>query len=221
MQLLILLILLILQCATSSKESCTKNPGENLEWIPLGKINGIDTFKANLPDSGILAVRGKTVIHSHISNIMGTFCNVSLNLKWVDMLSKMEVHPLNGNVELVHQIYKMPFINSREFLITREFDYNSRKKEVTVHYESHLDPRFPIVKGMVRATSPFTHWIFTAIDKQNTQVELSTAVDAGGSVPQWIVNQLQINFPSKSILGLEKITQQNLAEPLKNLVNWV
>lgn len=50
-------------------------------------------------------------------------------------------------------------------------------------------------KQYVRVISLNNQWTFTEINNNETKVELTTAINPGGSVPSWLVRKVSVNAP--------------------------
>ena len=66
-------------------------------------------------------------------------------------------------------------------------------------------------KGVIRAESPLTRWIFESRDSNEgvgTYVDVETLVDNKGSLPAWLVNMIQGSWPYKTLSALQKLSSQ-------------
>ena len=140
----------------------------------------------------------------------------------------MDCRP-DGAVDTVHQVSKLPWpLSKREVVLQRRWSYeNSPGKTVTVRYRSVLDPRAPLPlpgANTVRAESPHTLWRFQALHPSpgydtgdsssngtcaaaQTRVEVQVIVSAGGSVPAWLVNQVQRRWPLTALAAFDRLVQ--------------
>ena len=128
--------------------------------------------------------------------------------------------------EIVYQYYRLPpLISDRDFVFNRSWSFTPSAKRVIVDYRSieGMTDLFTAEdswtkqdkKGVIRAESPLTRWIFESFGKDATYVDVETLVDNKGSLPAWLVNMIQGSWPYKTLTALQKLSSQ--AERLKSM----
>merc|ERR1712046_271870 len=90
--------------------------------------------------------------------------------------------------EIVYQYYGLPlFVSDRDFVFNRSWSFKPSTKRVIVDYQSiegmtHLFTAEDSWtkrknKGVIRAESPLTRWIFESFGEDATYVDVETLVD--------------------------------------------
>ena len=121
--------------------------------------------------------------------------------------------------EIVYQYYGLPlFVSDRDFVFNRSWSFTPSTKRVIVDYQSiegmtHLFTAEDSWtkrknKGVIRAESPLTRWIFESFGEDATYVDVETLVDNKGSLPAWLVNLIQGSWPYKTLSALQKLSSQ-------------
>lgn len=117
--------------------------------------------------------------------------------------------------DVIYQYYDFPWpINDRDMVLQRKITFDAAKGEVFVDIKSVVDVNFPEVKDVIRGESPVAYWSFKW-DKalQRTSLEGAVVVDLKGSLPAWLINQLQKMWPSKTINGLKDVARRGSSLP--------
>lgn len=151
----------------------------------------------------------------------------------------MDCRP-DGALDTVHQVVKLPWpLSRREILLQRRwaYEYSAPRDPdvagtVTVRYQSVLDDRAPLPlpgANTVRAESPHTLWRFQALRPPSptvddgagngtcagasaaTRVEVQVIVDSKGSIPMWLINQVQRRWPLTALAAFDRLVQAGMA----------
>ena len=121
--------------------------------------------------------------------------------------------------EIVYQYYGLPpLVSDRDFLFNRSWTFTPSAKRVIVDYRSVAEMEYLFTsedswtkkqnKGVIRAESPLTRWIFESFGKDATYVDVETLVDNKGSLPAWLVNMIQGSWPYKTLSALQKLSSE-------------
>ena len=221
--------------------------GDSNDWQSIGKVGGVETFvKPDDPVTRTKAVKGTLGIPVHISNVLGVFVDASVAPQWVDLLSEMselrfeqqqctsgdsafvksiaQMDPAlikPEDVEVVHQEYGFPWpLQPRDFVLLRQFKYDAEQKSVDVYYESIEDLRLPPKDGVIRGVNIYSRFYFSATAEGGTYIEVETQVDLKGSLPSFVINQIQKLWPMKTLGALKTVTQKGVSAPLARIADW-
>ena len=239
--------LILLSCLFCMSAMVQCRVDANDDWQSIGKVGGVETFvKPDDPVTRTKAVKGTMTIAVHISNVLGVFVDASVAPQWVDLLTEMselrfEQQQCTSNdsafvksisemdpslvrpedVEVVHQEYGFPWpLQPRDFVLLRQFKYDAEKKAVDVYYESIEDLRLPPKDGVIRGVNIYSRFYFRATAEGGTYIEVETQVDLKGSLPSFVINQIQKLWPMKTLGALKTVTQKGVTAPLARIADW-
>ena len=72
----------------------------------------------------------------------------------------------------------------------------------------------------VRAVTTRAYWRLKAIDDESTHVAVEVHTDPKGSLPAWLVNMIQKDWPRDTILGLTKRSLVGDIKPDAKVADW-
>lgn len=76
--------------------SCNNVPFFVLSRQLIEDTGGFRTFASRVPGSGLLSLRGETVVNEHIGRLYTSFLNTTSTLDWVRFLVEAEELPTSG-----------------------------------------------------------------------------------------------------------------------------
>lgn len=126
--------------------------------------------------------------------------------QWVPYLSQSRVlHRFSENEKLEYSLFRAPWPAS-----DRDFVYRMtllHQDDVTISYSmvSEIHSLMPENDGVIRADLIESIYTLTAIDAQQTQVELIFLADPKGWLPVWIINIIQKALPYLMLKNLRDI----------------
>ena len=132
-----------------------------------------------------------------------------------------QIRRLNSNEKLVHQGYDMPWpITDRDFVMNQTAKYNSETKEFTLQFKSVEAEDMPVQKCCVRAMAYRTFWYLKNNSDGTTKVIVEVYADPKGSLPPWLINMIQKDWPYNTITGLLKFAKNNKVIPDAKISGW-
>ncbi|CAM9125560.1 unnamed protein product, partial [Ectocarpus fasciculatus] len=207
--------------------------GVDSDWIHVStSSDGINTFKKEKSIDGLHSFRGTAVVDVHISLVLGSFCNVSEAVHWIDMLKSMTKYSneieSTGSWDIIHQWFDLPWpVADRDLVMRRQWFIDHRYRNITVMYRSIVDPRIPDITGVIRAHSARTVWRFQAVPNPNyqagatfTRIEIETILDSKGSLPAFLSNYIQRGYPKTIIGALVALATRNISAPDARFLKW-
>jgi hypothetical protein len=98
--------------------------------------------------------------------------------------------------------------------------YDASAKVFTIDYQSVEDAALPPKKDFVRAVALQTYWRLEKVSDTRTKIEVEVHTDPKGSLPPWLINMIQKDWPWKTISGLVKRASQSDIQPDPRVSDW-
>ena len=92
---------------------------------------------------------------------------------------------------------------------------------LTIQMNSGLNPKKPVIDGVVRGEIVDSKFVLKAIEPGKTWFSCEVLADPKGDIPKWVVNLFQKGWPRDTIEGLRAQVQKPVVvenETLKRLV---
>ncbi len=167
------------------------------DWKLSGREKGIEIYRRDVPGSGIIALKGQGTVEAPLWKVASILLDTKRAPQWVDSLEESRVLRrlgLNRYIEYNH-IRGPLIIKDRDFVSEVTIDVDPLAKSFALIYRSTDDASVPsthhvrgeIVAGSFRATS---------LEKdKRTELTAELQADPKGSIPKWVVNFFQKNWP--------------------------
>jgi len=215
-------IVVVLIGVLSLLVSAPVQAGGGAGWDALGTKSGVQVERKVMPDSPLFAFRGEGTFDVDIGRLVSVLKNADIAVEWVDLMTEHTVLKQVGeNKNLIYESYGLPWpISDRDYLMHEQYNYDDAKKVFTISYESVEDAAKPPREDHVRAMAFRTFWRLTMVDSDTTHVEVEVFTDPKGSLPAWLINLIQKDWPWKTIDGLVKRSQKNDVIPDAAMAAW-
>jgi hypothetical protein len=129
----------------------------------------------------------------------------------------------NKDSLIFHQSYDMPWpVTDRDFVLLVEPMFDKIERRIVINVKSIEDDRVPEVQDIIRAHSDLTTWKLICVNKNcsTTAIDVATSADMKGTIPAFIINQLQKMWPTTTINNLRKLVEKKASEPLDIIRDW-
>ena len=175
-------------------------------WEKISDDNGISVARQDIPDSSLVAFRGEAVIEAPIAKVANVLMDTSRKLEWVsDIKEARDVRQINQfeRVEYNHTGTPWP-TRDRDFVFRGIAKLDRATQSMTFELKSVVDPLVPETKN-VRGELKESFYKLTSLDNgTRTRLEVEIQADPKGSIPKWLVNFTQKNWPRKTIEGIRR-----------------
>jgi hypothetical protein len=173
-------------------------------WDLVGLSNNIEVARQSIQGSPLFAFRGETVTDIHISVLAGLLIKDSLGTEWVDLMSQSYmVERVGPDTKIVRQVYDLPWpVQDRDYVMRQDAAYDLDGKVFTLHFQSIDSGLEPVNDCCVRAEATRTYWRLQQLPDGRTQVAVEVITDPRGSLPSWLINLIQQDWPSSTVTGL-------------------
>lgn len=179
-------------------------------WEQISEADGIEVFKYEVPDSPIVAFKGRGIVPASISKVASVILDTNHSTEWVDRLVENKVIRVNPDQsQVIWNHLGTPFvIKDRDFVYLSkvETDLKARTLRVTLHsVEDPLAPKTDYIRGEIHDSSFFLESL-----ENDTQTRLTCTIhsDLKGSVAKWIINMFQKTWPRNTIEAVRKQAQK-------------
>ena len=175
-------------------------------WTYVDTKDGIEVSQKTFADSPLFAFRGEAVVDVHTSVLLELLLDDPKGAEWVDLMNfSKRLKSLDPNTHILHQSYDLPWpIQDRDYLLKQEVQYDQANKVATIEFHSFEDPILPEQECCIRAYATRTYWKFSAQPDGSTHVIVEVLTDPKGSLPAWLVNLIQQDWPYNSIHNLSE-----------------
>ena len=196
--------------------------GKSTDWERVGVTAGVTVDRKTIPNSPLFAFRGEGVFDVSIGLLTAVLKNPEIAVEWVDLMTDHHVVRTMGDKQnLIYESYGLPWpIADRDYLMIEKYGYFPESKSFTIDYETVTDPARPDKSDHIRATVYRTFWRLTMLDADTTKIEIEVATDPKGSLPAWLINMIQKDWPYNTISALLKRAKKGDIEPNKKMLDW-
>ena len=174
--------------------------GGEYPWEFKKDEGGIRVYVRNVEGSSILEYKGTVMVKAGIEKAVGLFEDDERTTEWFyECMDSRVVKTYTPDDKIFYAAIHMPWpVKDRDtvFRQIRSVDPASG----TVRYETSAVPRdYPEQKGKIRMPYMKGRWLFTPLAKGGTEILYQEHSEAGGHIPDWLVNRLAVNIPFNSL----------------------
>jgi len=205
---------------------CVASTASAADWQDVGVINGVHVMRREEPTLGVMSFRGDVIAPVNIGKLVAVFADRNQRQFWVDRYADSTTIEKPGPFSEIYWIkFKLPaVISDRDYVLRADGAVDAANHAFTVNIKSVDDPRKGKDSCCTRATVNRTFYRFTALKAVNgvpqTKLEVEVNTDPKGLLPNWIVNMIQKEWPSKTLNGLVKQVNVSTSAPLPEFANW-
>ena len=184
-------------------------------WVKVNDADGITTYRQKVAGSDVIAFRGEGIIAAPLVRVASVVFDTSRAAEWIDGLAEAKVVRRTSDLEYVeYDHFKMPFVLSdRDFVTWNHMSYDAAKQTITISLRSITDPGAPLTSFTRGELVSSTFVLTPTADGKSTRVVGDVHCDPRGSIPTWIVNYFQEDWPRTTFKGLRtQVAKANITE---------
>jgi len=191
-------------------------------WSVIMNKQGVEVARKVMPNSSLFAFRGEGVMNVNIATLVSVLLDDAIATEWVDLQAEHTVlRQPSPDKKIIYEMYDLPWpVTDRDYVLTEIAKYDDEAKVFTLDFESVDDPAKPKQSCCVRAMAYRTYWRLTKVSDTSTKVEVEVFTDPKGSLPAWLINLIQEDWPWKTISGLVKRANQGDLWPDERTSAW-
>jgi len=190
----------------------------NEKWAFVGEEDGIKTYRANIENSNLYAFQSMGVINASAESIMTVLRNVEQSSKWSPMLDeKITLVEESDLMAITYQHHSLPWPLSNRYLILQNTLWFSKKDRALIVIMHSVNRDYEKAKGQ-RMHMGFGHILLRPVSKDKSYMEIKIHLDPRGSLPDWLVNIIQKQWPYNFLKAVEKTAQQTKPNVRKGIL---
>jgi hypothetical protein len=183
------------------------SPGPASEWRPvLDTSDGIQIFKRESADSGLIAFRGVGVVDAPLPLVATVIFDADRRVQWIKGLKESRIVRWDGNDHFIEYDHiDMPtFFSDRDFVSTVSIRSDQAAREVVFRFQPADDPSAPPT-GYLRGEVINMTFALRSVDQDTrTRVDAEFLCDPKGWIPAWLVNFFLKDWPKTTFRNLRK-----------------
>lgn len=197
-----LLVLLLLPTTASADD-----------WEKINTEDGVSVYSKAVEGSDLVAFKGVATIKQPLGKLLSVLMDNERRVEWVDRMSVSTILEEKNKFDFViYQAFDLPFIISNRDYVYRGKAYTDAQGAVVLTMNSCKHEKSPETVG-VRAKLIRSKYKLIPKGKTQTTVEVEIHTDPRGMIPTWLVNQIQENWPAKTLSGIRKQAQRKDVKP--------
>ena len=174
------------------------------DWNLGKETDGIKVYTRKVPGHKLKEVKAVATIYANIKAIEAIIADFDNHSNWVDNCAVSEVVERKDNGEcFYYNTYTTPWPAKDRDAITHITFGERSDEEVNINFNG--DPDFLEEKeDYVRVPYSTGSWHLSRVDQNITELTYKIHVDSGGSIPKWMVNELILKSPYRTMKNLKK-----------------
>ena len=179
-------------------------PDHNAGWRLFAKSEGVEIFRREVPGSSIIALKGKGVIEAPLWKLAAILLDTERAPEWVDSLGESRmVRRLSPYSYIEYNHIRTPFImRDREFVSLVQIEVDPKGKRFALHYRPLEGSAEVAPSSKVRGQIVSGAFVLGALSERTTLLDAELHCDPMGSVPKWIINFFQSDWPKDTFQAL-------------------
>lgn len=176
-------------------------------WELLGDEDGVKVWRAEVPDSPTVAMRGEGIIDAPVGRIACVLGDTARTSDWVSEIAEARVvRVVSATERVVYQRVATPWpLDDREFVFTAKVSYDRARHEVVYRMSSVEDPAVPRSESRVRGVLHQSIFTLAPIDSgTRTRMTVEVHADPMGSIPKSLVNFFQKSWPRDTLKNIRR-----------------
>ena len=174
-------------------------------WVQIGEDEGITVFQKQETDSEIISLRGETTLNTTIDKIQEILRDNSIAHHWIPLVKvKKDIKIINHNERIEYTHVDLPWpLDDRYFVNKAQSE--TRPDGKVVSYVKGIEEHEIKEDDKVMGFLYFSGVTMTPLEggkKTHLIVEINS--DPKGSIPKWLVNVFQKDWPVKFFTGLKE-----------------
>jgi START domain len=181
------------------------------DWVAIKTVDGITVSKRDVPGSPVVAFKGEGDVEGSLELVSTVIFDCTRATEWIADLKASRIVRWTGPDEYIEydHVGTPPVMKDRDFVSDVKLETDRSAQKVLFHYRSTIEDSLPPIGKYVRGDLMSTVFTLTRIDDTHTHVIAEIHCDPKGSVPKWVVNWVQADWPEQTFRGLRRQTKKN------------
>ena len=169
--------------------------------------DGIRIYQKAVQGSDVIAFKGEGIVDAPLSRVATVIFDTSHAKDWADDLTDSKIVRWTGpSAYIEYDAFATPFVMSnRDFVSTVTLTVDRVLRQFQFQYQPASDQEYPVQKSKVRGQLINSTFALTELNSgKATKLEGEIHCDPKGSIPKWIVNIFQGDWPVSTFRSLRK-----------------
>ena len=191
-------------------------------WNLVSNIEGIESARKSVPNSPLFAFRGETITDVPLAKLASLILDDPKGVDWVELMNlSVMLERESPNIKVIHQGYDLPWpIQDRDYVMKQSAQFDEQTKTCTILFESVVHPKMPKQNCCIRAQTYRTYWKLSVQPNGKTKAEVEVYTDPKGSLPSWLINWIQEDWPYNTLTGLLLRVKKGDIQPHPQAQEW-
>lgn len=182
-------------------------------WEFVSESDGIKVFRKSYPGSDVKGVAGETLLNGSIGKVLFMMVDHKHKPDWINRFIEahtVEEIPPSSNIQ--YSSFDLPFpASDRDFVFRNDFTVDEKTHGVVIDVKSVADKRAPVRPDLVRGEIVRGRYILIP-QGDKTLMQAEYLADPKGSIPSWLINFFQKEWPYKTLDAMRKQLKQPYIE---------
>lgn len=195
-------LILLWQLAWHPSVSASEPPTTE-DWNQKSDTNGIKIFSREFPGSDVIAVRGMTTLPYPVEEVFAVMSDNIRSPEWVPMVEKkVTIREPNDRSRIEYATIKMNWPLKDRYTVAEGTLQIKPGNIYWISYKS-VDGEYTD-DSRIRARLDLSTFYLKPDSGNSTFIDITLLSDPMGSVPKFLVNAFQKNWPTQFLNGLRK-----------------
>ncbi|HXH74104.1 MAG TPA: START domain-containing protein [Bacteriovoracaceae bacterium] len=181
------------------------------KWEKVDTQKNVDVYKGEVKGSDVVALRGVSTIEAPMAKVLSVIYDVSRIKEWMSDVNTVRVLEKKSKYEKIeYNRTDAPWpVSDRDFVYEAKVSVNKPDQSVEILIKSVEHKDAPPVDGVVRGELQLSRYFLRSVeDGTKTYIEVEILADPKGSLPKWVVNIFQAEWPVNTVNGIRKIATE-------------
>lgn len=203
------LLMIGLLCLTNTLAYAADDVIDALSWKLKKDTDGIQIYSAKVPDSRYRAVLAETLVNINTHQLVNILRSPEICAQWVYRCDHSYLYKkVSQDTDLVYTTTNMPFpAKDRDILAKIIWQSDPNTQIVRVIGTATKYQLIPI-GNQIRIKKAQMIWELTPIGNDKTKIRNYAHINPAGGLPAWLINQLAIDAPLKTLQGLKTLISE-------------
>ncbi|MDR6941197.1 START domain-containing protein [Mucilaginibacter pocheonensis] len=173
-------------------------------WALSTNKDGVKVYTRHVSNSKIKAIKVECQFDASAAQLVAVLLDIKGSIEWVYHTKSVSLIKQVSPSELYYYSeVSIPWpLHNRDFIAHIKVTQDPVTRVVTVDAPC-LPDMVPVKDGIVRIEHSVGKWIITPVDNNHVKIEYTLHLDAGGSVPAWLLNMFITQGPTESFKKLK------------------
>jgi hypothetical protein len=176
------------------------------DWEFAKRRDGVEVYTRDVSGSAVKEFRATSTVPAPLAEVVSWYTDPTTYTQWID--SCVEAHRVGEASDTAYFKFNFPFPATDRDVVLRARTVEESPSAV-VFEGQNVEGLVPEVDGLVRIQAIRSRWEFRAKGEAETEVVYRQHMDAGGSLPGFILNRAAVDNPIGTLRGLARYAEAN------------